>query len=350
MKLGLVAFANDSGLGAQTRRLTYMLKPDRLLVVDSTGFSKNKAQHLDWYDGFSGYTVKGFPTNAEVRKFMTGLTHLIVCENPLNFYMLTFALQKNIKVYIQSNYEFCDHLNRSLDLPFKFLMPSFWHVDTMKKLFGNDRVEYLPPPIDPNEFREAREENFDRGEISKTNPQFLHIVGTLAAHDRNGTLDLLEAVRHTKSNFTLTIRSQHQLPTEYLIQDHRVRYQVANIAEAQDMYKGFDAMILPRRYGGLSLTTNEALLSGLPVIMPDISPNNELLPKDWVVEAKKHSEFMARTTINVYQTHTKKLAQKIDWLTEQNLDRMKSEAFEIGYDNFSITVLKPKYEEILCTE
>lgn len=346
MKLGLVAFANDSGLGAQTRRLAYMLKPDRLLVIDSSGFSKNKKQHFDWYSGFTGYKVKGFPTNQEVRKFMTGLTHLIVCENPLNFYMLTFGLQSNCKVYIQSNYEFCDHLREDLDLPEKFLMPSFWHVETMQKLFGKDKVQYLPPPINPNEFKQAREANFGRGEIASQYPRFLHIVGTLADHDRNGTLDLLESLKYSKSDFVLVIRSQHDLPPEYRVNDKRVAYQIGNISEAEEMYSDFDAMILPRRYGGLSLTTNEALMSGLPVIMSDTSPNNKLLPKKWLVPGKVAGEFMTRTMIDIFKTDSAKLGQKLDWLTEQDFDRMKSQAFEIGYDHFSESVLKPKYEAL----
>lgn len=346
MKLGLMAFANDSGLGAQTRRLTYMLKPDRILVIDSSGFSKNKVQHFDWYSGFDGYKVQGFPTNGEIRRFMMGITHMIVCENPLNFYLLEYCKDNGVKLYIQSNFEFCDHLNNDLPLPTKFLMPSHWKVEEMIAKFGADRVEYLPPPIDPNEFKDARKINFDRGDLYKTSPRFLHIVGTLAERDRNGTLDLLRALRFSTAQFDLVIRSQHELPNEYYIQDRRVKYDVRNHHDAQEMYKDFDAMIQPRRYGGLSLTTNEGLMSGLPVIMSDVSPNNQLLPAQWVVKARKREEFMTRAMIGVYETDAKALGEKIDWLTTQNLDRMKGEAFGIGYDNFSVSALEGKYKAL----
>lgn len=343
MKLGIVAFANDSGLGAQTRRLTYMLKPDRLLVVDSTSFSKNKQQHLDWYSQFSGYKVHGFPNNREVRKFMSGLTHVILCENPLNFFLLDYAHANGIQVFIQSNYEFCDHLCQNLPLPTKFLMPSYWKIAEMKEKFGAERIEYLPPPIIPNEFKEAREINFSR---SNQKTRFLHIIGTLAANDRNGTLDLLAALPYTQKDFDLIIRSQHELPSDYKVPDPRVTYQIGNIPDAQDMYRDFDALILPRRYGGLSLTTNEALMSGLPVVMTDISPNNELLPKDWLLQSRKKSEFMTRTMIDVFEVEPKAFAKKIDWLITQDFARMKIEAFGIGYDQFNESDLKPKYESL----
>jgi glycosyltransferase involved in cell wall biosynthesis len=40
-----------------------------------------------------------------------------------------------------------------------------------------------------------------------------------------------------------------------------------------EMYQDQHLMVLPRRYGGLSLKVHESLDSGVPVIMPDIEPN-----------------------------------------------------------------------------
>lgn len=313
------------------------------MAIDSSGFSKNKAQHFDWYDSFTGYKVQGFPKNNEIRVFLKGLTHVLVCENPLNFYLLSQAKRMGVKVFIQSNYEFCDHLNRSLELPTKFLMPSYWMVQEMKDKFGDDVVQYLPPPIRPAEFKNAREVNFERAD----KPRLLHIIGTLAANDRNGTLDLLDATRHTWSDYELVIRSQHELPKEYMVSDRRIRYVIENELDVENMYKDFDALILPRRYGGLSLTTCEALMSGMPVIMPDISPNNELLPKEWLVDARKKGEFYTRTNIDIYQVSPVDLAEKIDWFIQQDQNLLKTQAFDIGYNEFSDSVLKPKYEKLL---
>lgn len=342
MKIGMIVFANDGGLGAQTRRLAYMIKPDMIMAIDSSNFSKNKVQHFDWYNSFQGYRVAGFPNNLEIKAFLRGLTHVLVCENPLNPYLLTQAKRLGIKVFIQSNYEFCDHLDKELELPYKFLMPSYWKIKEMKERFGQARVQYLPPPILPTDFSLAREENFKH----EGRHRFLHIVGTLAAKDRNGTLDLLMALRHTKSDFELLIRSQHNLPSQYIVDDRRVTYQIGNNEDIADMYRGFDAMILPRRYGGLSLTTNEALMSGLPVIMSDISPNNELLPKEWLVNAKEVDKLYTRLWITVYGVYPKLLAKKIDWLVETDLTPHKTRAFEIGYTEFSPSNLAQKYKDL----
>lgn len=345
VKLGLIALANDSGLGVQTRRLAHMLNPYRIMVIDSSGFSKNKKQHMDWYSSFRGYKVLGFPNNKEIRHFLNdGLTHVLVCENPFNFFLLSEAKRRGVKVFIQSNYEFCDHLNRELTPPHKFLMPSYWKVKEMKEKFGEDTVQYMPPPIFANEFKEARDENLKRTE--EVHKKYLHIVGTLAAKDRNGTLDLLKAVKLAKSDFTLTIRSQHELPEEYMINDRRVRYSIRNEKTISDMYKGFDALILPRRYGGLSLTTNEALMSALPVIMPDISPNNELLPNEWLVRVRKRETFITRAPIDVYEVDIQDLADRIDEFSIADSQLLKINALDIGYSQFDPSVLKSKYEEL----
>lgn len=342
-KLGIVVFSSHSGLGNQSRRLTQLLKPERILLIDSSPFSRNKLQHPQWYEGFNGYQVIGFPTRTACLKFLEGLTHVYIIENPLNWDLITLARAKGIKVYIASNFEFCDNLVKPhLPLPDKFLMPSHWQVGEMQNRFGKDKVEYLPPPIDPVEFKEVRDINFNRTGKRK----FLHVIGTLAAADRNGTLLLLEALKHTKSDFELIIKSQHELPDHYISEDRRIKYQIGSEPEVANIYKDFDALIMPRRFGGLCLPMQEALMSGLPVIMPDISPNNELLPQKWLVKASPNGTIRTRTEIQLYDVDPKKLALKIDSLVKNDLENDKVDAFEIGFREFAPSSLIEEYNQL----
>lgn len=345
VKIGLIAFANNSGLGAQTRRLADMIKPDKVLLVDSSPFSENKEKNFDWYKGLNVQISYGFPSNEDILKFLDGLTHVFTCENPFNFNLVHWGKEKGIKIFCQANYEFCENLSKPyLPVPDKFYMPSYWKIDDMKLHFGEDRVEYLPPPIDPAEFQKTRQVNLKRS----SKKRFLHIIGTMAHLDRNGTLDLLKALEFSKGDFELVIRTQHQLTMEYKTEDPRVTYDLDSKPTNAELYEDFDALILPRRYGGLSLTTNEALMSAMPVIMPNISPNNKLLPSSWLVPAYRSSYFPSRSLIAVYSVDIQALADKIDsWCSENPVNNtMKERAFKIAMDNFSFEVLKPKYEEI----
>lgn len=342
-QLGIMVRGDFSGIGFQARRMCELLRPERILYIDSTSFSKNKAQHKEWYKGFSGYYVNGFPNDREVRVFLRGLTHFVCIENPHNFTFFSLAEQMGIKAYVVTNYEFCDNLaNPNFPLPYKFIMPSYWKIVEMEHIFGRDKVMYLPPPINPHEFKEARDVNFNRSGRKK----FLHIAGTIAAHDRNGTLDVLAAVAQTQEEFDLTITSQHELPPEYITNNRKVNYKIGSVDEPCKLYKDYDALILPRRYGGLSLPVQEALISGLPVIMTDISPNRELLPSKWLVIARKQGDFRARTMIDVYTSDIVSLASRIDTLATMDLEEEKIEAFDIGFSNFADSQLKGDYERL----
>lgn len=342
-KLGIVVFSSHTGLGYQSHRLTQFLKPERILLIDNSSFTKNTDQHPEWYEGFVGYKIKGFPTRQAVIKFVDGLTHLYIIENPLNWFLVQYAQGRGVKVYIASNYEFCDNLIHShLPWPDKFLMPSYWMVEEMEKKYGKNRVEYLPPPIFPQFFTKSRDENIAR----EGKRRFLHIIGTLAAKDRNGTLVLLESLKYAKQDFELVIQTQHPLPAEYETNDHRVKFKIGSEPDVEEMYRDYDAMILPRRFGGLCLPVQEALISALPVIMPDISPNNKLLPKKWLVPAIWQESLVTRAPIDLYEASPKALAKKIDEFCKTNLEKDKLEAVDIAMREFAPSALEERYNNL----
>lgn len=315
------------------------------MVINSSGFSQNRDQHYSWYKDFEYFVSHGFPKDKDVHAFLQNLTHVFCCEDPYNFNLVYYAQKQGTKVYCQTNYEFCDNLSKPyLPTPDLFLMPSQWKVKEMEQQFGKDKVKYLPPPIDHKEFEEAREMNLIRKGKKR---KFLHIIGTLASEDRNGTLDLLEAVKLSKSDFELTIHTQHALPMHYYLDDPRVKYRLEDFQKNGDLYKDFDALILPRRFGGLSLTTNEALMSALPVIMTNITPNKELLPDEWLVKAKKNGTIMTKAELDLYTVDHKKLVEKIDRFvdcSDETMLYMKDEAFRLALKTFSVHTLSSRYE------
>lgn len=343
MRLGLIVRADDSGLGSQTRNLCKLLKPDRLLIVDSTSFNNNK-QHFEWYDGFESIITKAWPTIAESREFTKGLTHIFSAETMYNNEIYNQAKIHGTKTYIHCNYEFTDQLrDTSMPTPHYWVMPSYWKNKEMNNLFR--RVIYLPPPLFLNEFKEVREKNMARKNERR---RYLHVLGRAAVNDRNGTRDLIKALVYSTADFELVIKSQFEIEGLHT-NDSRVRFDIKNTKETADLYKDFDAMILPRRYGGLCLPMNEALASGLPVIMTDISPNDEALPKEWLVRAIKEEQIMTRTIMQTYSVDYSELGAKLNWLseiTQDKLDLLKVNALYIAHENYSSDVLKPQYMEL----
>lgn len=341
MKLGIVVRADDTGLGNQTRELVKMLNPDKVLIIDSTSFNKN-IQHYDWYKKYNIVVSKGFPDKATLINFFNNLQVVLSCETFYSNSFVPLARRKKIKTILQYNFEFLDYLsNDRLMLPDALVAPSLWRFEEVQEKFGERcLVAHIPPPTDNRLFDNNKKINENRSN------KLLHVGGKAAMYDRNGTNSVIEMLKYSKANYELVIKSQTQLEID--CSDKRLKLSFENENNHQDLYCGYDAMILPRRYAGLCLPMNEALMSGIPVFMTDISPNNKILPKEWLADSIFIKSFMARVGVDLYEADPKRLANIVDtYFSQKNMSRDKEKAFNIGHNNFSATTLKQRYIDLI---
>ena len=342
MRLGIIARSDNTGLGNQTRELVNMLNPTKIMLINSLSFNRNK-QHPEWYEGYDCQHIRGFPRAFEIDIFLKGLDVVLTCETFYNKEFIDLARRKKVKTVLQYNYEFLEYLAQpKLAFPDVLLAPSLWNFEHVTELFGNKTiVEYLPPPTEHTLFDSVRENN-----NSKHHNKILHIGGKAASEDRNGTKSVVEMLKYSQEDFQVVVKTQ--TPLELKCNDPRLIVDTNDVLNRESMYDGFDAMILPRRYAGLCLPMNEALMSGLPVFMTDISPNNRILPQEWLAQSKKIGSLRTRTVLDVYSADPRTLARIIDtYMKEKNTTAEKQKAFDIGINNFSATNLKQKYLDIL---
>ena len=343
MRLGIIARSDNTGLGNQTMELVKMLNPDKILLINSQFFNNNQ-QHPEWYKDYNVIeTRKGMPRTNEVLTFLENIDVVISCETFYHLELVDLAKQKGIKTILQYNYELFGHLaHPEWTLPDVLLAPSIWNLDVIVQKFGSKtQVVHLPPPTDHTLFNQAKEVN-----LSKDHKRILHIAGKKAAKDRNGTESILKMIKYSKEDYELVIKSQ--TPLNLICKDPRVKIEIGNPDNRQDMYSGFDAMVLPRRYAGLCLPMNEALMSALPVFMTNISPNNAILPNKWLAESRQIDTFKTKSMVNVYDARSDSLAKVIDkYVANDNKQNIKQNALEIGLQNFSVENLKEKYIKII---
>lgn len=343
-RLGLLAYATDTGLGIQTRALYKHLKPARTMLVDLSAYN-HMPIHDDWYH--FDLRTNGFPTNAEVDSFLAGLDVVMVCETPLNYYLFDRARQLGIKTVLQYNYEFLDYMTpaerRSPQLPRPDVLaaPTSWNMTTVQRLAGV-RVEPLPLPIDLPEL--------PRRSVS-TARQFFHVAGRPAIHDRNGTLDFIAAARFAAPRMPeaeFIVYCQQPTPDiERALERSPVRL-VGHVDEPADMYRTGDVLVLPRRYGGLCLPVQEAVGCGIPVLMPRISPNDAWMPSEWLVQARHAGNFTTRCSIEVYSIYVQALAWRLVDLYRkpEEVQVMHEQAKQLA-QLMSWDTLLPRYEEVL---
>lgn len=338
MRIGIIARSDNTGLGNQTREIVKMLNPDKVLLIDSTPF-KDIKQHPEWYDSYNVINSLGFPDKNICNNFLDGLDVVFSCEIFYNPHFVKMAKKRNVKTILQYNYEFLDYLNNdSLQFPDVLLSPSTWKFDDVVNKFNNHtKVLHLPPPTNSNSFKNVKNKN-----MTKNHKRILHIAGLRAVKDRNGTDTVIEMLKYSTAQYELVIRSQTGFTTDCT--DPRLTIDFSSPENNEEMYDSFDAMVLPRRYAGLCLPMNEALLSGLPVFMTDIAPNNAVLPSEWLIEAQKVDQLMTRTMLDVYEANPRKLARAIDeYVNLDNQTESKQKAFDIGLSQFDTGELKEKY-------
>lgn len=344
MKLGIIARADLTGLGIQSRNWVRLLNPDKVIVINSAPFNRNK-QHYEWYGDRNSYVVDGFIQKHQVASILDGIDVLLTFEIPYNYDIFSVGKIMGVKTVLQNNWEFTDYLlNPALPLPDLLVNHSYWNLEKQKELWP-EITEYCATPVFVEDFDSITMQNFER----KGKRRFLHVAGRKTHEDRNGTEDVLAAVKLIPRDidFELVIKTQ---TTEVSSDDPRVTIDRTAPEDEKELYRDFDAVIMPRRYGGACMPMTEALAAGLPVIMTNIDPNNKILPEEWLVEAKRRTSFIARTEITVYETNPQELAYRMmAWAIDDEGEDIvrKLKAREIAEKEYSSQAILKKWALLL---
>lgn len=332
MRLGVLAYDTPTGLGYQTRDYVKHLNPFKVLVSDLTIY--NGMPKMGFYSDITYYGCTGYPDEKTMIDFCSDLDVILFAETPLNYDFYNIARELNVKTATVINWEFFDHIAKpELPLPDLFIMPSVWHYEEAEKFAMENGVKIiqLHHPVDTDDLKPVI-----RNELRN----FFHIAGNPAINDRNGTEVYLQA------DVAGTVVTQNTDYANKLMREFRHSTIYTGVDDQNTLYSFGDVMVLPRKYGGNCLPLNEALACGLPVIMPCISPNNNILPEEWLVDAFVIDRFMPRTVIDIYQTDLSKLEEKLNWFRSINLKDQSLRALAIA-DSISWNKLKDKYIEAL---
>lgn len=339
-RLGIIARCDLTGLGIQSRNWVRLLDPEKVIVINSEPFNNNE-QHFEWYsDRQNAYVINGFIDPHEINPILDNIDVLLSFEAIYNYDVFRVARERGIKTILQNNWEFTDYLRQPyLPMPDLLVNHSYWNLDKQQALFP-EITEYCATPLFIEDYESIYTQNMSRTAKKK---RFLHIAGRKTYEDRNGTSDLLEAIKLIpyQHDFELIVKTQSvEIPYDL---DPRVIIDRTSPVDEKELYRDFDAMILPRKYAGACLPMNEALASGLPVIMTDIDPNNKVLPKEWLVPANYAGSFFTRTQIDFYTVDRQLLANKIIEFVSLEDKQYNIKAREIAIKEYSSEAVHKKW-------
>lgn len=339
MRLGLWgARADNGGLGAQTWEYFKHLDFAKVAVIDISEHNGYK-QFPERYPGDHVTFIKGFPKQHQIDIWLEDLDVVFMVESPYNYYIIDAARQRGIKTAIQYNFEFMDWMaSARYPKPDLFIAPSLWRYEDVP--FENKI--YLPVPINtdllPFKLREQAR-------------HFVHVAGHSAFEDRNGTEIVLASLQHITQDVKVTILTQdnigyYGLSTPANVNIEVINHDVTNYWELlqQDNY---DCLLLPRRYGGLSLQLNEALSLGIVPVMPAITPQTAFLSPYSLIPVYESKDIYTRMPIVCYSVNPANLAREIDRLAlnPDTVRYLSSYSGELAYE-WSWDRLKDEYVDV----
>lgn len=345
MKIGLLAYSSQTGLGIQTHNFFSHMSPSKVLAVDLSFSNRMSVDH----SRFSGCRVaRGYPTDADMEWLADGVDLVFLCENPLNYHLYQACRERGVRVVSQYNYEFLDYfLHPDWLRPSVLAAPTEWGIDRVRNL-GVAPVVRLPVPVDRELHRFRRIEKLET---------FVHVIGRPTAQDRNGTMAFLSAARAIGPEYRYKVFYQSpgdERAQEYFFPVAQALLECGDIVEViadtpdhTELFESGDVLVLPRKYGGLCLPVNEALSCGMPVVMPNISPNNGWLPNDWLCRAFGVGIFEGRAWVDVFEADVDSL---VEVMLRFGDDGFMSEANLVAdsiADSISWDRLKPVYEDCL---
>lgn len=298
MTLALIVRCDNGGLGSMTWEAWRHLEPARTLVVRSTGPACGSPHPDRYLDGPGEVRLTGpRPSPADARWLCTDTTTVYTAET---WYgpAVPAAARRRARTFLHAMPEYWSSDVRADQL----LAPTTWEPPPGSHL--------LPVPVAIDRFT-AR--HVDEVRI------IYHVSSP--TQDRNGTQLLLASLRHLHHPVRVLIRQPGRGPgqprTETIgeasvewLPHHDGPYWEAWPADA-------DALVMPRRFAGLSLPLQEAAAQGLPIITLDRKPEASWLPSTARVPTAVAGRVVTwrHRTVDYWDAAPEALAERIDELT-----------------------------------
>lgn len=293
--LGVVARADDGGLGNLTWELCRHLEPHKVLIMDLGELGRSDVR-LDRYAGLNVRVFQGLSPDRDARSWLLdGTTTLYSAETWYDDDLTNEARDAGIfrVLHVMPELHQATRHADEIWLPTKYLRDRF------------PAARIVPVPV-----------ALDRFEMKVRSParHFVHVWAP-AMLDRNGTLAVLAALEMVKSAVKVTILGC-QTPL-HLEGDSPVILDATPRGYPRDYFTIWpddaDVLLLPRRYAGLSMPVQEAAARGMATVMTNVSPQT-----DWSsvigigTRGAPAAMKMAGGSIEVHDPDPIALAQTID--------------------------------------
>lgn len=296
MNIGVVSPLTDRGLGVQSWEVARNLDASVLFVETKDPSAPShperfpNATRVRWASGLDPKIVRQWLSTVDV---------VYAAETFYDPRLPKWAAAQGVTTALHANPEFYTGAQE----PTLLWSATPWRRDVMPA-----RTEVVPFPVAADRFTPA--------EPHDGPCRWVHVAGKRALADRNGTDTLVSSLHLLTQPCEVRIVVQHgEVPLLDNVPPHVTVTFMPPPADYWRLYDDADALVLPRRYGGLCLPVQEACAAGLAVVMSDLTPN-QMWPGPRV-----QAEFWRKVTmpcgrVPVYDVSPRLLAQAMDALAD----------------------------------
>lgn len=272
--VGSIVYATEQGLGYLAKDFFDNGLIDFVYIQKHT----SRINHPEWY---------GKNAVSSVDELLNICDTLIFFETPFDWKVIPKARELGIKTVLVPMYE-CTRY------PFPYEPDEVWTPSALDtKFYGNKTTREIQIPTN------IKWKQRNRAKI------FIHNAGNGGLGGRNGTKELIEAMKMVKSDAKLIIRSQTPLTLNYPNIEVRV-------GTFTDIWSEGDVFIFPEKFNGLSLPIQEALASGMLVMATDRFPNNTYLPNEPLIPVSGFHKERISVEFDCADIDSKVIAKCID--------------------------------------
>lgn len=246
--IGMIARANNRGLGIQTWEIARHLQPEVVVVIEE------QSEKFGWYPErfpgaiFSPWAGYMGDLSDEAIEALMDCDTIFTVETTYDPKLFPLAQSSGRKTIIYVNPEF--YRAHEAEAASQVWVPTTWRIEQIPG------ARHVPMPVALDRFH------------GEPGDGFLFVGGHSARGDRNGMEIAIRAAR--RIGVELNVTSQD--PMRPLNRGARLLPPVENY---WDLYQGMGVLVMPRKYGGLSLPVQEAMAAGMAVVMGACPPNGD---------------------------------------------------------------------------
>lgn len=326
MRVGTICYDVHSGLGHLAKSFYDHGVIDQVLIIPHPHYPR----YPDWYPEEIRHERDNF------EEFLPKIDTLLIFENAFDWRIVRAARERGIWIVIMPMYEYSPFPPPVI--PDVVLCPSLLDMQYYREY----NCKYLPVPVDI-EWR-----------LRKRARVFIHNAGH-GGHDyRNGTPQLLEAMKYVKSPIKLVVRGQ---PEDSKIRNLFQKWQAENndprievvckeLPGQEDLWSTGDVMIAPERYNGLSLPLQEGWASGMLVMTTDRFPMNTWLPTEPLIPVERYEDYKISIEFKRAVINPKTIAETIDKWYDRDIRPWSVAGAHYG-ERHSWLALKDEYLKVL---